>query len=276
MDLKFYVRSLKESIFFKNVKSDYLNLKGLFKNGGYKIILFAVLLTFIFAGPLGVLLRFISSIFLGGINFLGFSNLFSSFNSLESIFSYLESGALMGMVYGLVGYIVLYLLSIVVVKFFIVNANFKCFKKFYIDEENISFGKYFKSMFSGISKFAIKLLLNVSIPIIIISTIGSIISYIPFLKGDLLSNIIPQFLTYGLLFRFTAMMLKLDYDSLTVKLFYNWFSYALISYIVTSIVGIGLLSLIFESVFILYSIVCLDKTVGIKKEVVVNEEEIIL
>lgn len=279
MNFKYYVESFKKSLLLEDIKDKASPLVESLKSGGYKIVLMSLLISFIFVVPVGVVMTLMSTFLLGGAKLIGFKSVFSFFDYFVSGLSYFNEGAISKLIIGIIGYILLYLISLVVLKFLVFNASFKSLKSFYIEKNSVGFGNYFRYMFKGAFKFSVKIFLNVDLPILLVSIVGGILSFVPYIKGVSIVYIVNHFLFYALSFRFTAMLLELDYDKLTVKLSNYWLPYAVVSYLITSVTSLQLVLIALQIIFILYSIIYLssylqkEDTSDIEQKDIVSLEE---
>ena len=121
----------------------------------------------------------------------------------------------------------------------------------------MTIGEYFSLAFHDIISYSWKFFLNVTVPIVIISIIGSLVGLIPFIKGVAIANFITSIISYALMFRFFAKMLNLDYEKAVNDFSPYWFTFAIVAYLLSIITNLELLLRFVDMVLVLYSILLL-------------------
>ena len=223
--------------------------------GGYKIILISALVTLLFI-PVNFIIGFLSTVLVGTSIVGG-----ASFNSIIENIAYGNAFQNAAAIINILGFILiaalLSIITFIVTTFLITNANFRAFKILAEEDRVVNVGEYFKLSVVEIFSYAWKYLLNIMLPIFVISVIGSIINIIPFVKGISIANFLIAILTYALMFRFIAILLGKNHEEAVNKFSPYWLTYALVVYLVKMATTLDILVTVLEFGFILYSVLIL-------------------
>ena len=259
MKVKECFNEVKNSTMVQNAMDKLRPTWEVIKNqGAYKILIISMLITLIFI-PIDAIIGLIGKLMIGNSSLLSFSSIFDIINFIDSFFGgyfYLGSSIAKIIVFILISAI-LSIIAYIVTTFIVSNANFRSFKILAEEERVVTIGEYFSLAFHDIISYSWKFFINVTVPIVIISIIGSLVNVIPFIKGVAIANFITSIISYALIFRFFAMMLGVDYEKAVIDFSPYWFTFAIIAYLLKIITTLSILIRFAEMVFVLYSILLL-------------------
>lgn len=262
MNIKNCRDSILNSSIVSDAKSKIAPTMEALKGGGYKVLIISLILVSIFL-PLNAFLVFLSKILIGAP--MGIYTLEAALTGLMSGYSYMGGTTLVMMILIGVAALIVGLVGFIVGAFIVPNGAYRSFRIFVAERRVVSVGEFFGLSFTNLISFSWGIFVHVFLPIWTIEIIGSIMNFIPFIKGNSIAGFVVSISYYAFIFRYIAKLMEVNYEEVVIEYSAHWLTYAVIVYIIQIATSLSLVTMALNIVFILFTVILLveNKTVEI-------------
>lgn len=257
-NIKKYMTYIKNSALVKyfadKLAPTFYSLKS---NGGYKIILMALILDIILI-PFNIGMKILSRLFSGFLT-ISSSITESPIEIIKSLYyglrySYMSTTELVQIIGFLIISSIVTIVGFILVNFYLPNGAFNSFKIYLEENRVVKLKEFFALTKFNIKKYIKTLIKVVAIPLLLIKLAGCIINFIPFIAGYRLSTFIISIIKYALLFKMYAILLELDGEEEMIQNSINWLTYAVFIYLIGRATTFSLIIKVFNTIFVLYTL----------------------